>query len=171
MIRPFRGKSPEIDPSAFVEDSAQVIGDVVIGPRSSVWFNSVVRGDVHWIRIGAETNIQDLSVLHVLNGRCPLVLGDRVSVAHSVTLHGCTVGNGSLVGIGSVVMDDVEIGEDCLIAAGSLVTPGTKIPSRSLVMGSPAKVKREIGPAELEIIRRTPSNYVEYAKAYLADRG
>jgi carbonic anhydrase/acetyltransferase-like protein (isoleucine patch superfamily) len=169
VIRSFRGKSPRIDPTAYVESSAHVIGDVVIGPRSSVWFNSVIRGDVHWIRIGSETNVQDLSVLHVLGGSFPLTLGDRVSVAHSVTLHGCRVGNGSLIGIGCVVMDNVEIGEDCLVAAGSLVTPGTKIPNRSLVMGSPAKVRREIGPAELEIIRRTPTNYVEYAKAYLVE--
>ena len=169
MIRSFGGKAPRIDPTAFVEASAQVIGDVTLGPGSSVWFNSVVRGDVHWIRIGSESNVQDLSVLHVLNGRCPLQIGDRVSVAHSVTLHGCTVGNGSLVGIGSIVMDEVEIGEQCLIAAGSLVTPGTRIPSKSLVMGSPAKVRREVNEAEIELLRRTFTNYVGYTKAYLAE--
>jgi carbonic anhydrase/acetyltransferase-like protein (isoleucine patch superfamily) len=97
---------------------------VEIGPRSSVWFNCVLCGDVNWIRIGSETNVQDLSVLHVRNGKSPLTPGDRVSVGHAVALHGCTVGHGSLVGIGSVVMDDVELGEECLVAAGSLLTPG-----------------------------------------------
>lgn len=166
MIRPFRGLSPRIDPTAFVEASAQVIGDVVLGARSSVWFGCVVRGDVHSIHIGEETNVQDLSVLHVRGGSSPLRLGDRVTVGHAAALHGCTIGDGCLVGIGAIVMDDAQVGPDCLIAAGSLVTPAMRIPARSLVMGSPAKVKRPVNDAELLLLRRTAANYVEYARAY-----
>src|SRR5678815_3633086 len=144
MIRPFRGVLPKIHPSAFIEESANIIGDVHIGEESSVWFNAVLRGDVHYIRIGNRTNVQDHSVIHVQEGSHPTILEDEVTVGHSVTLHGCYVERGSLIGIGSTLLDDVRVGEMSLVAAGSLVSPGTIIPPRSLVMGFPAKVKRPL---------------------------
>lgn len=173
MIRPcpFTDVHPSIDPSAYVDVSAQVIGQVRIGPRSSLWPNVVVRGDVNTIEIGADVNVQDLSCLHVLKDRFGLTLGDRVSLGHSVTLHGCKIGAGSLVGMGAIVLDGAEIGEECLIAAHALVTPGTKVPPRSLVVGSPAKVKRELTADELALLDRTWRGYVEYAKGYIAKFG
>lgn len=173
MIRPcpFTDIAPQIDPTAYVDVSAQVIGQVTIGPRSSVWANVVIRGDVHRIDIGADSNVQDLSCLHVLKEKFSLTLGDRVSLGHSVTLHGCKVGSGTLVGMGATVLDGAEIGEECLIAGGALVTPGTKIPPRSLVMGSPAKVKRELTADELALLDRTWRGYVGYAEAFAAKFG
>jgi carbonic anhydrase/acetyltransferase-like protein (isoleucine patch superfamily) len=168
MIRPcpLTGLHPQIDPTAYVDPSAQVVGQVRIGPRASIWLHTVVRGDVHTIDIGAETNIQDLCCLHVTGGRFPLRIGDRVSVGHSATLHGCTVHDYALVGIGAILLDGAEIGAESLVAAGALVTPGTQIPPRSLVMGSPAKVKRELNESELAMVHRTWEHYVEYARAY-----
>src|SRR3954449_7858845 len=128
MIRPFRGKHPQIHPTAFIEDSAQVLGDVVIGEQSSVWFGAVVRGDVFHIRIGDRTNVQDGTVIHVSNGTHATILEDEVTVGHNVTLHGCYVERGCLVGIGSIVMDGARVGEKSLVAAGALVSPGTVIP-------------------------------------------
>ena len=171
MIRPFRGKSPQIHPTAFVEDSAQIIGDVHIGAGSSVWFGAVVRGDVYYIRIGERTNIQDGSVVHVANGTHATILEDEVTVGHNVTLHGCRVGRGSLVGMGSVVMDGVEVGEKSLIAAGALVSPGTIIPPRSLVMGFPAKVKRELTDEEVAGLDVFWQNYVGYTRQYREEYG
>jgi carbonic anhydrase/acetyltransferase-like protein (isoleucine patch superfamily) len=165
-LRPFKGRMPVVDPSAYVDQSAQVIGDVTLGARSSVWFNSVVRGDVHWIRIGEETNVQDLCVLHVTNGKHPLSIGARVTIGHSVTLHGCTVGDLCLIGIGATILDGAEIGEGCLIAAGSLVSPGTQIPPGSLAMGTPARVKRALRPEEREALVASAANYVRYAQTY-----
>ncbi len=169
MIRPcpFTGEAPRIDESAYVDASAQVIGRVRIGARSSIWLNAVVRGDVHTIDIGDEVNVQDLSCLHVLKDRFPLVIGDRVSIGHSVTLHGCTIGAYTLVGMGAVVLDGVELGEECLVAAGALVTPGTKAPPRTLLVGAPAKPKRELNDEELALVRRTWSNYVGYSRKYV----
>ena len=166
MIRPFRGKHPEIHPTAFVEESAQVIGDVQIGEHSSVWFNAVVRGDVFYIRIGARTNVQDGTVIHVTNGTHATVLEDEVTVGHNVTLHGCHVGRGSLVGMGAIVMDGVRIGEKCLVAAGSLVSPGTVVPPRSLLIGAPARVKRQLTDEEAAQLDIFWQNYVEYTRLY-----
>jgi carbonic anhydrase/acetyltransferase-like protein (isoleucine patch superfamily) len=166
MIRPFKGRFPEIDPSAFIADSAEVIGDVVIGENSSVWFGSVVRGDVYYIRIGARTNIQDGSVLHVTNGRHATILEDEVTVGHRVTLHGCYVERNSLIGIGAILMDEVRIGERSLVAAGSLITPGTIIPARSLVMGSPARVKRPLTDEEAANLDYFWKNYVALSSEY-----
>jgi carbonic anhydrase/acetyltransferase-like protein (isoleucine patch superfamily) len=126
----------------------------------------VVRGDVHSIRIGAETNVQDLSCLHVTRDRFPLVLGDRVTIGHSVTLHGCVIGDQCLVGMGAIILDGCEIGEGCLVAAGSLVTPGTRVPSFSLVMGSPARVVRTLTDAERRMTGEFAANYVRYAETY-----
>jgi carbonic anhydrase/acetyltransferase-like protein (isoleucine patch superfamily) len=166
MLRPFRGTHPQIHPTAFIEESAQVIGDVHIGEQSSVWFNAVVRGDVFHIRIGDRTNIQDGTVIHVSNGTHATTLEDEVTVGHNVTLHGCYVERGSLVGIGSIVMDGARVGAQSLIAAGSLVSPGTQIPPRSLVMGIPARVKRPLTDEEVAGSNVFWQNYVEYIRMY-----
>lgn len=168
MIRPFKDIEPQIHPTAFVEASAHVIGDVHIGAESSVWFNTVVRGDVHFIRIGSRTNVQDNCVLHVRNGTCPTILENEVTVGHSVTLHGCYVERGSLIGIGSILLDDVLIGDHSIVAAGALLSPGTIIPPRSLVMGMPARVKRTLSDEEVAGLDIFWKNYVELSKAYKA---
>ncbi|MEJ2198620.1 MAG: gamma carbonic anhydrase family protein, partial [Desulfuromonadales bacterium] len=148
MILEHNGIAPQLDASVFLAPSACVIGDVQIGEKSSLWFNVLVRGDVNYIRIGKRTNIQDGTVIHVTLKTHPTVIGDDVSVGHSVTLHGCTIQDGCLIGIGAIILDGVEVGESSLVAAGSLLTPGTKIPPRSLVMGSPARVRKQLTDAE-----------------------
>ena len=166
VLIPYKGRLPQVDPTAYVQDSAQIIGDVVIGPQSSVWFNVVIRGDVHHIRIGARTNIQDNSTVHGTRDRWPTIVGDDVTVAHGVILHGCTIAARCLIGMGAIVMDGVEIGEDCIVAAGALVTPGTKIPAGHLVIGSPAAMARPLRPEELAHIKQSALNYVAYAESY-----
>ncbi len=166
MIRPFRGKYPQIHPTAFIEESAQVIGDVIIGEQSSLWFNTVVRGDIFYIRIGDRTNIQDGTVVHVTNGTHATILEDEVTVGHNVTLHGCYIERGCLIGMGSVVMDGARIGSESLDAAGALVAPGTQIPSRSLVIGVPAKIKRELTAEEIAGLKVYWQNYIGYTRAY-----
>ena len=168
MLITLGGTAPQVDSSAYVHSSAQVIGDVVIGRESSLWFNVVVRGDVNRIRIGARTNLQDGVAVHVTRDRWPTVVGDDVTVAHGVILHGCTVRDCCLIGIGAIVLDGAVIEPDCLVAAGSLVTPGTKIPAGQLVMGSPAKVVRPLRDDELAHLRQSAANYVEYAANYRA---
>ena len=169
MIKSYLGVLPTITSNAFIEDTAVVVGDVVIGSESSVWFNSVIRGDVHYIRIGHQTNIQDLSLLHVTHDTHPLVIGDDVTVGHHVVLHGCTIGNRVLIGMGSVVMDGAVIEDDCIIGAGSLVTEKTVIPSHSLALGLPARVKRPLTKKELAWIKESADNYVMYARNYMTD--
>jgi gamma-carbonic anhydrase len=169
MIRSYQGMKPKIAATAFIEASAQIIGDVEIDQHSSVWFNCVIRGDVNKIRIGHSTNIQDGTVIHVTNGQYPTVIGNCVTVGHGAVLHGCTVKDRSLVGIGSIVLDDAIIGEMSFIAAGSLVTPGTVIPPRSLVMGSPARVRREVTEEEIARIDMHWKHYIEYKNNYLAE--
>jgi carbonic anhydrase/acetyltransferase-like protein (isoleucine patch superfamily) len=166
MIKPFRGAHPRIHPTAFIEESAQIIGDVQIGEQSSVWFNAVVRGDVFYIRIGDRTNIQDGTVVHVTNGTHPTVLEDEVSVGHNATLHGCYIERGCLIGMGSIVMDEVHVGAQSLVAAGALVAPGTLIPPRSLVIGAPAKVKRPLTDEEVAGLDVFWKNYIEYTRIY-----
>lgn len=168
-VRSFRGKTPQIPASCFIEESAQIIGDVELGEDASVWFNSVVRGDVNPIRIGARTNIQDLSMVHVLSQKFGTTIGDDVTVGHHVVLHGCTVGSRVLIGMGAILMDGVEVGDDCIIAAGALLTPGTKIPSGSLAVGSPARVKRPLNDDERAFLVQSAKNYVGYARAYQAE--
>lgn len=170
MIRPFRGVHPQIHESAFVDESAQVIGDVQIGEESSVWCNAVVRGDMYYIRIGNRTNVQDNSVIHTRTGTHPTILEDEVTIGHSVTLHGCYVERGSLIGIGSIVLDDVRVGAQSLVAAGSLISPGTIIPPHSLVMGMPAKVKRPLTDEEVAGLELFWKNYIEYTRLYLNER-
>ncbi|MGH9881851.1 MAG: gamma carbonic anhydrase family protein [Pyrinomonadaceae bacterium] len=171
MIRPFRGVHPQLHPSAFVDESAQVIGDVQIGEESSIWCNAVLRGDMYYIRIGNRTNVQDNSVIHTRTGTHPTILEDEVTIGHSVTLHGCYIERGSLIGIGSTVLDDVRVGQQSLVAAGCLLTPGTIVPPRSLVMGAPAKVKRPLTEEELMDLDQFWKNYVEYSKLYKKDEG
>ena len=166
MIRSFQGIRPQIQTSAYIDESAQVIGDVHIGEESSVWCNAVLRGDMYYIRIGNRTNIQDNSVLHTRTGVYPTILEDEVTVGHSVTLHGCYVERGSLIGIGSIVLDDARVGTQSLVAAGSVVSPGTIIPPRSLVMGLPAKVKRPLTDDEVAGLALFWQNYVNYTKKY-----
>ena len=166
MIRPFRGARPQIHPTAYVDPSAQVIGDVHLGEEASIWCNCTVRGDIHYIRIGDRSNVQDNSVIHVQNGTRPTILENEVTVGHSVTLHGCYVERGSLIGIGAILLDDVRIGEQSLVAAGSLVSPGTIIPARSLVMGLPAKVKRPLTDEEIAGLEVFWQNYVRYTQEY-----
>jgi len=165
-IRPYRGKSPKIAASAYVDRAAVVIGDVVIGEDSSIWPLSVVRGDVHYIRLGNRTNIQDGCVLHVMKDQYPLVLGDEVTVGHSVTLHGCTIESRVLIGMGCIVLNGAVIGTESIIAAGTLITERTVIPPRSLVMGSPGKVKRELTAADVESIGKYAERYAGYSVIY-----
>jgi carbonic anhydrase/acetyltransferase-like protein (isoleucine patch superfamily) len=166
MIRSFGGVEPRIHPTAFVEESAQVIGDVHLGEESSIWFNAVVRGDVHYIRIGDRSNIQDNSVIHVRHHSHPTILEDQVTVGHSVTLHGCYIERGALIGIGSVILDDARIGAYSIVGAGSVVSPGTVIPPHSLVMGVPARVKRTLAEDEVTGLNVFWQNYVEYTRMY-----
>ncbi|MFQ5778130.1 MAG: gamma carbonic anhydrase family protein [Terriglobia bacterium] len=168
MILPYNGARPQIAPTAYVADSADVIGDVVVGEHASVWFRTVVRGDVNYIRIGARTNIQDGSVLHVMKDLHPLVLGDEVTVGHNATLHGCTIDNLCLIGMGAIILNNARIGEGSIIAAGSLVAENTVVPPRSLFLGSPARFRRHLNDPDLELIRRYAANYVEYKDSYLA---
>lgn len=166
MIKPYKGIWPRIDESVYMDESAIVIGDVEIGARSSLWCNAVVRGDVHYIRIGERTNVQDNSVLHVTKDTYPLVIGDDITIGHSVTLHGCTVRDRCLIGMGAVILDNAEIGEDSLVAAGALVTEGMKVPPGSLLMGVPAKVVRETTAEEKARILRSAGNYIGYSDNY-----
>ena len=166
MIKPFGNLSPRIHETAFITDDAIVIGDVEIGEDASVWFGSVVRGDVNYIRIGGRTNIQDATVIHVSSKDHPTVLEDEITVGHRVTLHGCYVERGSLIGIGAIILDGARIGAKSLVAAGSLITPGTIIPAGSLVMGAPAKVKRELTDDELSKLDLSWQNYVELSRRY-----
>lgn len=165
-IKSFRGKLPQIHATAFVEESAQVIGDVTIGEGSSVWFNAVLRGDVHYIRVGARCNIQDGTVVHVTNGKYETVLEDEVTVGHNATLHGCYIERGCLVGMAATVMDGARVGTYSIVAAGALVSPRTQVPPRSLVAGVPARVVRKLTDEEVQDLDKFWQNYVEYTKEY-----
>ncbi|MCC6591333.1 MAG: gamma carbonic anhydrase family protein [Bryobacterales bacterium] len=166
MIRPFKGIVPKIAQSAYVDPSAQVIGDVHIGERSSVWPNCTVRGDVNSIRIGNETSIQDNSVLHGQTDQFQVILGDRVTVGHAVVLHGCTIEDDVLVGIGAIVLNGARVGHSSVIAAGALVSEGQEIPPYSLVMGVPGKVRRQISAEESERFRANAQRYIKLTEAY-----
>ena len=167
MIKSFHNKNPLIHTTAYLAETAVIIGDVEIGEDASVWFGSVVRGDVNYIRIGARTNIQDMTVIHVSSTTHSTVLEDEITVGHQVTLHGCHVERGCLIGIGAILMDGVRVGAHSLVSAGSLLTPGTQIPPRSLVLGSPARVKRELTEDELAYLDKSWRNYVELKKHYI----
>ena len=166
MIRHFNGIEPKIHETAYVTDDAIIVGDVEVGEDSSIWYGSVLRGDVNYIRIGARTNLQDQTVIHVSSKGLPTIVEDEVTVGHRVTLHACHVERGCLIGIGAILMDGVRVGDHSLVGAGSLLTPGTQIPPRSLVIGSPARVKRELTDQELASLERSWKNYVELASKY-----
>lgn len=165
MLRPYRGAAPKVAASAYIDPSAQVIGDVEVGERSSVWPNAVVRGDVEKIRIGNETNVQDNAVLHADEG-VPLVLGDRVTVGHSVVLHGCLVEDDALIGIGAIVLNGARIGRGSVVAAGALVSEGAEVPPGSLIMGVPGKVRRPVTEEERQRFRVNAEHYVALCRAY-----
>jgi len=166
MIKKYLNKSPQIADSAFIEDSAMIIGDVEIGANSSVWFNAVVRGDVHYIRIGEKTNIQDGAVLHVTLNKYPLNIGNNVTVGHGAILHGCVIKDYTLIGMGAKILDDARVEEFSMVAAGALVKQGYTVPSGTLVAGVPAKVIRALTEEEKEKIKISADNYVRYFKNY-----
>jgi carbonic anhydrase/acetyltransferase-like protein (isoleucine patch superfamily) len=166
MIKAFQGIAPKIHETVFIAEDAIVIGDVEIGENSSVWYGSIIRGDVNFIRIGARTNIQDGCVIHVSSKTHSTILEDEVTLGHRVTLHGCYVETGCLIGIGAIVMDGARVGRNSLVAAGSLVTPNTEIPPRSLAVGSPARVKRELTADEVKDLERFWRNYVALSQIY-----
>lgn len=166
MIRAFKDLLPQIDSSTYVEESANIIGDVVIGEKSSIWFNSVIRGDVNYIRIGSKTNIQDSCVLHVTKDTHPLIIGNEVTVGHNVTLHGCTVKDRCLIGMGAIILDGAEVGEDSMVAAGCLVKQGMIVPPKTLVVGVPARIARPLTEKEIKRIKQSAQNYIDYAKSY-----
>lgn len=170
LIKAMRGFTPEIASSCFVAENAVVIGDVKIAEKSSIWYNVVIRGDVAPIRVGREVNIQDGAVVHGTYEKegenYGVTLEDRVTIGHLVMLHGCHIGKASLIGMGSIVMDDVHVGEHCLVGAGSLLTEGSKFPPRSLIVGRPAKVKRELSAEEVEMLERSADNYLLYKTWY-----
>jgi carbonic anhydrase/acetyltransferase-like protein (isoleucine patch superfamily) len=168
MIRSFGGHTPDIHPTAYVPDEAVVVGDVVIGPQSSLWFHTVVRGDIHPVRIGARSNVQDNATIHVVGGKHATIVGDDVTIGHGAVVHGCTVGDGCLIGMGAIVLDAVKIGAESLIGAGALVAPGTVVPPRSLMLGSPARRLREVSAEELDRLRTAAANYVELVRQYRA---
>jgi carbonic anhydrase/acetyltransferase-like protein (isoleucine patch superfamily) len=166
MIRPFGGVMPRIADSAYIDSSAQVIGDVVIGDRTSVWPNVAIRGDVNHVRIGDETSIQDNCVLHVDHQVYPCIIGNRVTVGHSVVLHGCVIEDEALIGIGAIILNGARIGRGAVVAAGALVPEGMEIPPATLVMGSPAKVKRAVSEDEQVRFRKNCDNYVRLTAVY-----
>ena len=159
------GLAPQVAAGAWIADSAEVIGAVEIGADASIWFGAVVRGDTETIRIGAGTNIQDASVLHADIGK-PLTIGENVTVGHQVMLHGCTVGDGSLIGIGAVVLNGAKIGKGCIVGAGALVTEGKEFPDGSMILGSPAKAVRALTPEQQEGLRWSARHYVENAQRF-----
>jgi carbonic anhydrase/acetyltransferase-like protein (isoleucine patch superfamily) len=167
MLRQYKGMTPRVHASAYVDDSAQVIGDVEIGEESSVWMNAVVRGDVHWIRVGRRSNIQDGTVVHVMNGTHPTTIGNDVTIGHGALVHGCTLGDRILVGMGAILLNGVNVGADSIVAAGTLLPERTQIPPRSLVMGSPGKVKRPLTDEEVASILVYSERYVGYRLDYM----
>ncbi len=162
----YLGKAPRVAASAFLAEGSVVVGDVEIGDGSSIWFGTVVRGDVNHVRIGARTNVQDLSVVHVTSRTHPTSIGDDVTVGHGAVLHGCTVRDRCLVGIGAIVLDGAVVGPDAMVGAGALVPPGMVVPPGKLVLGSPAKVKRDLTEEEIASLRRSAASYVGYAASY-----
>ncbi len=161
---PYQGLYPEIDPSVFLAEGVKIIGDVKIGPDTSVWYNTVIRGDVNHVRIGQMTNIQDSSMLHVTVNTHPLIIGDRVTIGHAVKLHGCTLEDCCFVGIGAIVLDGAVVSTNSMVAAGAVVKPGYIVPSGKLVAGVPAKVVRDLTDAEIKDFEASAKRYMNYTK-------
>ena len=170
MIRTYQGIAPQIHATCYVDDSAQIIGDVILAENSSVWMNAVLRGDVHSIRIGANSNVQDCSVLHGMKNQFGVTLGEYVTVGHSVTLHGCVVEDRCLIGMGSIILNGAKIGAGSIIAAGTLIPERTVVEPESLWMGSPGKFRRKLDGKDQESIMRYARNYLGYAAEYLNER-
>jgi len=168
VIRGYKEARPKLGARAYVDVSAQVIGDVELGDDASVWMNTVIRGDVNSIRVGARSNVQDNCVLHVTSVH-PTILADEVTVGHSVTLHGCSIGRRCLIGIGAIVLNGASVGEESIVAAGALVPEGMEVPPGSVVMGAPAKVRRNVSDDERDELRRYAENYVGYKETYRAE--
>jgi len=166
IFRAFKGIWPKVAEGVYVADTARIIGDVELGEDVSIWYGSVLRGDVGSIRVGARSNIQDLSMLHMSSGISNTVIGEEVTVGHNVVIHGALIGDGALIGMGAILLDNCEIGAEATIAAGALVTAGAKIPPRSLVVGTPGKVVRELREDEWQQGRLLAARYVEVAKAH-----
>ena len=167
MLRSFRGVLPRVHPTAFIDESAQVIGDVEIGEESSVWMGVVVRGDVNRIRIGRRTNVQDGTIVHVMIRTHPTTIGDNVTIGHGAIVHGCTIEDQCLVGMGAILLNGSHVGAGSIVAAGTLLVEGQKVPKRSLVMGSPGKVKRLLTQAEVADIQKYADRYVGYRLDYM----
>ena len=170
MIRSFKGMKPVIPATCYVDESAQIIGDVVLGEHASVWMNAVLRGDVHSIRIGAHSNVQDCSVLHGMREQYNVVVGEYVTIGHSVTLHGCVVEDRCLIGMGSVILNGAKIGAGSIIAAGTLIPERTVVEPGSLWMGSPGKFRRKLDQKDQEAIMRYAHNYLGYTEEYLREK-
>ncbi len=169
MLRPYKGVAPIVPSNCFVDESAQVIGDVVLGEHSSIWMNAVVRGDVYEIRVGAHSNVQDCSVLHGMKGQYGVYVGDYVTVGHSVTLHGCIVEDRCLIGMGAIILNGARVGAGSIIAAGTLIPEKTIVEPGSLWMGSPGKFRRKLGDKDTESIMRYAYNYLGYKEEYLKE--
>jgi carbonic anhydrase/acetyltransferase-like protein (isoleucine patch superfamily) len=169
MIRSYKGITPKLGARVYVDESAQVIGDVELGDHASVWMCAVIRGDVHSIRIGPYSNVQDNCVIHVFKAQHPTVVADHVTIGHSATIHGCRIDSYCLIGMGATILNEAHVGEESIVAAGSLVPEGMVIPPRSLVMGVPAKFRRQVTEEEREGLRQSAANYFEYKETYLAE--
>ena len=170
MIRPYKGITPTVPATCYVDESAQLIGDVTLGEHASVWMNAVLRGDVHSIRVGANSNIQDCSVLHGMLNQWPVIVGDWVTVGHCVTLHGCVVEDQCLIGMGVVILNGARIGAGSIVAAGTVVPEGMIVEPRSLVMGVPGKLRKKLKDEDQQMILRYANNYLGYKEQYLAER-
>ena len=169
MLRPFKNMLPRVPASAYIDISAQLIGDVILGERSSVWPNAVLRGDVHHIRVGHSTNIQDGAVLHGMRNQWPVLIGDRCTIGHNATVHGCVLEDDVLIGMAAVVLNGARIGAGSIVAAGAVVPEGMQIPPRSLVAGVPAKLRRAVSDEDFRLIQMYANNYLDYTETYLAE--
>ena len=170
MIRAYQGHTPTIPNTCYVDVSAQILGDVVLGEHASVWMNAVVRGDVHYIRVGAHSNVQDCAVLHGMRHLYPVIVGEYVTIGHNATVHGCVVEDACLIGMGATIMNNARIGEGTIVAAGALIPEGMVIPPRSLVAGVPGKVRRELTSDDRDMILMYARNYLDYTKIYLEEQ-
>jgi carbonic anhydrase/acetyltransferase-like protein (isoleucine patch superfamily) len=167
MLRPYRGVRPRVHPTAYIDESAQVIGDVELGEESSIWMSAVVRGDVNWIRIGSRSNIQDGTIVHVMRETHPTTIGDNVTIGHAAVIHGCTIEDQCLIGMGAIILNGARIGTESIIAAGTLVVEDMQVAPRSLIMGSPGKFRRQLSDAEVATIQRYADRYVGYRLDYM----
>ena len=170
MIRSYQGHIPVVPDTCYVDISAQVIGDVQLGEHASVWMNAVVRGDVHSIRLGANSNVQDCAVLHGMRHLYPVIVGEYVTIGHNATVHGCVIEDACLIGIGAAILNNARIGEGSIIGAGAVVPEGMVVPPRSLVAGVPGKVRRDLTTDDRELILKYARNYLDYTKIYLEER-